>query len=64
VNLARPAAVSLLTFLAATACSPLERGADVAITGVTIIDVARGQVQPGRTIVIDEGRIVAVAESA
>jgi imidazolonepropionase-like amidohydrolase len=53
-----------MTVLAATACSPFDRAADLAITGVTVVDVARGQLQPGRTIVVHEGRIVAVADSA
>lgn len=38
--------------------------ADLAITGVTVVDVASGTLRPGRTIVVTSGRIVAVADSA
>lgn len=38
--------------------------ADLAITGVTVVDVASGTLRPGRTIVVTSGRIAAVADSA
>ena len=38
--------------------------ADLALTGVTVVDVATGTLSPGRTIVVTGGRIVAVADSA
>ena len=43
---------------------PAGTPADLAITGVTVVDVATGTLQPGRTIVVTDGRIVAVADSA
>lgn len=59
----RRPAVFLLTLLAG-ACAQPDRAADLAISGVTVIDVANGQIQPGRTIVVGDGRILAVADSA
>jgi imidazolonepropionase-like amidohydrolase len=50
---------------AAAACGqPAGIPADLAITSATVVDVQRGTVQPGRTIVVAGRRIVAVADSA
>ena len=38
--------------------------ADLALTGVTVVDVAAGTLTPGRTVVVTGDRIVAVADSA
>jgi imidazolonepropionase-like amidohydrolase len=43
---------------------PAGTPADLAVTGVTVVDVATGTLSPGRTIVVTAGRIVAVADSA
>jgi imidazolonepropionase-like amidohydrolase len=45
-------------------CSPPGTPADLALTGVTVVDVATGTLSPGRTIVVTADRIVAVADSA
>ena len=58
------------TFLAALASlvagcgQPSGTPADLALTGVTVVDVASGTLTPGRTIVVTGDRIVAVGDSA
>ena len=55
---------ALVLVAALAACGrPSGTTADLAITSVSVVDVARGTVQPGRTLVVTGGRIVAVAAS-
>lgn len=64
---ARQAAVRLVTGIAVSLLciavaqpSPLPERRAVAITGVTVVDVTRGGPNSPRTVVIDNGRIVAI----
>jgi len=60
-------ALALLTCLTVgvVGCGqPAATPADLALTGVTVVDVAGGTLSPGRTIVVTGDRIVAVADSA
>ena len=51
--------------VAMSACGPPGgTAADLALTGVTVVDVGSGSLHPGRTIVVGGGRIVAVGDSA
>jgi imidazolonepropionase-like amidohydrolase len=45
-------------------CGQPAQPADLALTGVTVVDVATGTLTPGRTIVVAGDRIVAVNDSA
>ena len=59
-----------LSFAVAVAClaagcgQPAGTPADLALTGVTVVDVAAGTLTPGRTIVVTGDRIMAVGDSA
>ncbi len=56
---------ALVLVAALAACGrPASTPADLAITSVSVVDVARGTVQSGRTLVVTGNRIVAVAASA
>ena len=60
-------ALALLTCLTAVVVGcgqPAGTPADLALTGVTVVDVAGGTLSPGRTVVVTGDRIVAVADSA
>lgn len=53
----------LAALLLGSACGgPAGIPADLAIIGVSVVDVAGGTVQPGKTVVVISGRIVAVAD--
>jgi len=52
-----------VTVVVAGCRQPVATPADLAVTGVTVVDVAAGTLSPGRTIVVTGGRIVAVADS-
>ena len=56
--------LSCLALILAGCGQPAGTAADLAITGVTVVDVGAGSLQPDRTIVIAGDRIVAVADSA
>lgn len=50
------------TSLVLGACGPTDAAHDLVIENVTVVDAVQGAV-PGRTVVVDDGRIVAVEES-
>ncbi|MCC6988349.1 MAG: amidohydrolase family protein [Acidobacteria bacterium] len=56
--------LAALASLAAGCGQPSGTPADLALTGVTVVDVASGTLTPGRTIVVTGDRIVAVGDSA
>lgn len=58
------ALLSSLALVLAGCGPPPGAPADLAVTGVTVVDVASGTLSVGRTIVVTGGRIVAVADSA
>jgi len=58
------ALLSALASLVAGCGSPAGTPADLALTGVTVVDVASGTLTPGRTLVVTGDRIVAVSDSA
>ena len=55
----RPLALTALAGLMAAACGPSEAPPDLVIENVTVVDAVQGAV-PGRTVVVDDGRIVRV----
>ncbi len=57
----RPHFLTVLAGLVAAACAPAETPPDLIIENVTVVDAVQGAV-PGRTVVVDEGRIVRVEE--
>jgi imidazolonepropionase-like amidohydrolase len=60
VSLMTPCILAWLAFAAAAQAMPLPQRQAVAITGVTVIDVERGRSIGPRTVLIDDGRIVAI----
>jgi predicted amidohydrolase YtcJ len=60
-----PGVLSVLTAACSMGSLPAARGlADIAITHVTVVDVADGSVQPDQTVLISGNRITAVGASA
>jgi imidazolonepropionase-like amidohydrolase len=53
-----------LVTLGSACARPAGTPADLAIRAATVVDVQQGRIEPGRTVVITAGRIVAVADSA
>lgn len=53
----------LVLALATAACGASGTPADLAIIGASVVDVASGTVQPGRTVIVTNGRIAAVTDS-
>jgi imidazolonepropionase-like amidohydrolase len=49
--------------MALGACGSADAPADLALTGASVVDVAQGRVEPGRTVIVSAGTIVAVAAS-
>jgi len=58
------ALVLVLVGCLAGCAPPAGTPADLALTGVTVVDVASGTLTPGRTLVVTGDRIVAVGDSA
>ncbi|MEX2473301.1 MAG: amidohydrolase family protein [Gemmatimonadota bacterium] len=52
----------LVAVLLCAACGPSEPAPDLAIENVTVVDAEQGAL-PGRTVVVDDGRIVSVTEA-
>lgn len=52
----------LVAVLLCAACGPSEPAADLAIENVTVVDAEQGAL-PGRTVVVDDGRIVSVTDA-
>ena len=53
----------LLFALGVAACGARGTPADLAIIGASVVDVAAGTVQAGRTVIVTSGRITAVTDS-
>ena len=60
----RPASIlaAVLGGLVTAACAPAEAPPDLIIENVTVVDAVQGAV-PGRTVVVDDGRILRVEEA-
>lgn len=58
----RRSAPMLVAILLCAACGAPEPVADLAIENVTVVDAEQGAL-PGRTVLVDEGRIVSVTEA-
>jgi imidazolonepropionase-like amidohydrolase len=53
----------LCAVMALSACGAAGTAADLAITGASIVDVAGGRLESGKTVVVTAGRIVAVTDT-